>query len=641
MAASGIILAALRFALWEAAFAAFSYYAARRAGWRGSTAEVWLGALAFDVALESSAAGLLSFTGANSETAYWCAAAAAALGAWWLRRRAPEPVLAATPALWRWAPLGAALATPLLLLSFRPVEEIDSVNYLHFLLDWMANRATPYAFATNFVAFWELSFLPAWMVTRVDLFFPLIALKGVVLLGLAAYLAGRELGLSGPLARVAALSVIALRHLWFGYSGVPTLKNDALHGAGFLLLTLAVLRAARKDSPGRSAQLLAFGAAFACVKYSGLFFAIPAALAVAWLLRDRIRLRPRSALLAACAGCGFFALTSGHYYLRSLLAHGSPFYPFQINLGPIHLPGTADLSYTAISNNLGDPRLWRALFYPGLSPAGLLFPVTLAAGLLVPAALLACAVWRRAAGPAEWAAAAILLGWLLYFRTIFGACAQPGDLAFIVNGLNSIRYVDGVLALTEILLLAMLARRPRLVVALALVSAASRLYILYAELRPDRFPWAFTLALAALAGGMFWLLARFGPKACAGFAAAALVFGGPFAVERNRQQWTTYWNALKPALSAERPLGLAQLALPDGSYFAGHVVAAGNPVDPSVRALTPDEMSGLPAGARPRFLAVLLTPGSSPGWEARYSASLAAWGYRLRQKNADGAIFER
>ena len=137
----------------------------------------------------------------------------------------------------------AALAVPLVCLSFHPVEEIDSINYLHYLIDWMGNRATPYIFATNYVAFWELSFLPAWTVTGVDAFFPLLALKSLALLALAAWLVGRELGLRGPLLLWTVATSLTLRHLWFESSGVGTLKNDALHGAGFLLLMLA--RAAR------------------------------------------------------------------------------------------------------------------------------------------------------------------------------------------------------------------------------------------------------------------------------------------------------------------------------------------------------------------------------------------------------------
>jgi hypothetical protein len=169
----------------------------------------------------------------------------------------------------------AALAAPLVLLSFRRVDEIDSINYLHYLLDWMANRATPYVFATNYVAFWELSFLPAWAVTRVDLFFPLIALKGVLLLGLALWLAGRELGMENRLLLWTVCGSLALRSLWFQYSGVPTLKNDAAHGAGFALLALAVMRASRGVKRGIPA-LLALGAAFALVKYTGIFAACAA-----------------------------------------------------------------------------------------------------------------------------------------------------------------------------------------------------------------------------------------------------------------------------------------------------------------------------------------------------------------------------
>src|SRR6185503_6396001 len=136
-------------------------------------------------------------------------------------------------------------------------EEIDSINYLHYLIDWMANRATPYTFATNYVAFWELSFLPVWTVTGVDLFFPLLALKAVVLLGLSLWLAGRELGLDGPGLLWVIAGALAMRHFWIESSGVPTLKNDVLHGAGFVLLSLVVLRAGHRKLTFADAGLMA------------------------------------------------------------------------------------------------------------------------------------------------------------------------------------------------------------------------------------------------------------------------------------------------------------------------------------------------------------------------------------------------
>ena len=631
MSLAAILFATLRFALWEAALFAFAIRLARLLGWRVLDVEGWLAALAIEVTLESSLAGLFSFTHTNSEAGYWIAAAVCAAAAWVrLPGRSPQPGGAGRNA----APLVAALLVPLVFLSFRPVEEIDSINYLHYLIDWMANRATPYVFATNYVAFWELSFLPAWMVTRVDLFFPLIALKGVLLAALAAWLVGRELGLGGRLLLWTVFGSLTLHHYWVRYSGIPTLKNDALHGAGFLLLALAIMRAARHKFEGRETALLAFGAAFASVKYTGVFFAAAAVALALWFRRREIRPLP------VIAAGGFILLTSGHYYLHNFFLHGSPFYPFQINLGFIHLPGTADLSNTSILFSLRDPRLWRAFLLPsGISPAGLLFPVTLAAGLLMAAWRVAAPLRRGAAGigPTFWLAFAILCGWFLYFRSVFSASASPGDLGFVLNGLNSLRYVDGVLAGTELFLVALLAGRERLALALVGINAASRLFLLYRELRPEVLPWV--LGIAVLSGAALLGCRRLFSRPLALLAASALVLATPCLVQFNRRWWTTYWNDLKPTLQSLPGPELAELALPDGSYFAGHVVAAGNPVRPAVRALLPEQVDAL--AGRPRYLAVLLTPGMSPGWLSRYGPQLAAWGYAPALQGAHGVIFER
>src|SRR5579863_1051948 len=204
LAAADIILAIVRFAGWQASLFAASVPLVRVLGFGRfrRSEEQFLAALAIEVTLEASFAGLFSFLGINSRLAYWGAAAVCLLAAAGtragrdtLRQFARTLMRLEIFRYPRTAGVVAGLLVPLLFLSFRPVEEIDSINYLHYLIEWMANRASPYTFATNYVAFWELSFLPAWMVTRVDLFFPLLALKAVVLLALAAWLAGRELGL--------------------------------------------------------------------------------------------------------------------------------------------------------------------------------------------------------------------------------------------------------------------------------------------------------------------------------------------------------------------------------------------------------------------------------------------------------------
>lgn len=702
MNASAILLAILRFACWEAVLFAASVLIAGLIGWRNNRppAERCLAVLAIEVTLESSCAAIFSFAGLNSPPAYWIAACLVAGPVSYLatKDRLSKPPVQMQPAVRRTGPqkfssnraaaLIAALLAPLVLLSFKPVEEIDSINYLHYLIEWLSNRATPYTFATNYVAFWELSFAPAWIITRVDLFFPLLALKAVVLLTLALWLLGKELHVPCVLLLWTVFGCIAMQHFWYGPSGVPTLKNDALHGVGFVMMALAILRAARRRLTSTDIALLAFGAAFGSVKYTGIFVAI-LAVAVVLLLRmrpsgtgDRFSSsvpadqRPAKShesetlgqtqstlsnpqamlfpatrrffvlhhrILSAFAFVTFFVLTSGHYYLHNFFQYGSPFYPFQINLAFVHLPGTADLSDTSIVYNLRDSRLWRALFLPtgGLSPAGLLFPVVLAATLLISTALLARAtfawLWHRASPlPLDWAAFFLLCGWLLYFRSVYSASAYGGDLAFILNGLNSIRYVDGVLATSELFLVALLARFTWLALPLVAINLISRLAMLYAKLESYS-----PLALCAVAALVFLLFLALRRRAIP-VALLTLVTLGPFVVERNRERWTTYWNDLKPVIRAVSKQDLAVLALTNGGYFAGHVVAAGSPMDPAVRSLLPEEIDALPPGERPHYLVVLLSPGTEAfaNWESRYGPAIGSWGYKLVIRGKSGALFE-
>ena len=256
---------------WEAAL--WCRVSSRLARWRVGTRTSGWQSLAIEVTLESSFADAVVLRGAGIHpAAYWVVAAVcAAVGLRGLRG-VIQPFAHVTAVVDGGVGSAAARA------GFRPVEEIDSINYLHYLIDWMANRATPYTFATNYVAFWELSFLPAWPLTGVDLFFPLLALKAVILMALALWLLGREIELRGQVLAWTVFGALTMRHYWFEYSGVPTLKNDALHGVGFVLLALAVVR---KDT-----ALLALGAAFAFREVHGnLSGRSPAMLLVARGLR--------------------------------------------------------------------------------------------------------------------------------------------------------------------------------------------------------------------------------------------------------------------------------------------------------------------------------------------------------------------
>ncbi len=627
MTPGAIFLVLLRFVLWETALFAAARWIAEIVGFgKRNPISKFLAVLCCQVTLEASAGGMLSFARMNSALGYLVIAAVCAVSLH--RVRLGHGALGRA---WPFA-VAAALAVPLFLLSFRPIEEIDSINYLHYLIDWMGNRATPFTFATNYVAFWELSFLPTWWVTGVDLFFPLLSLKAVAILGLASWQIGKELDLSGAILPVTVGGSLAMRHFWFEYSGVPTLKNDVLHGAGFALLLLIVLRASRRRVAPADIALLAFGVAFVSVKYTGLFIAPLAILAL--LVMRAFDWRGLAAVTAV------FLFTSGPYYLRSLFLYGSPFYPFQLNLGPIHLPGTADLSYSSILYNLRDPRLWRAFFLPadGVSPAGLLFPAILAATLI--AAAWQVVRWfghRRTPSRLEWTAAFLLAGWLLYFRSVFSATGEPGALTFVLNGLNSLRYVDGVLAVSELYLAALLGRYA---LPLASLNGASRLLLLYAKVP---FPVPVVVVAAAAGGLLAWLLARLSGRILVLGATATLVVACPFLVEANRVRWTTYWDDLKPVLALARESGFDLLALEDGGYFAGHVVAAGFPVNPAIKTISLAQLEHLPDAARPEALAVLVTPGSavSSGWLDRYGPILAAAGYHARTVSRYGGLLTR
>lgn len=626
MTAASVLTASAKFALWEGALgaAAASIFGVEL------TAEAWLLLVCAEIALESSVAAAFSFARANSAAGYWCVAAACAVVALARRRRLRA---AKTTATWsRWMlPVSAALAVPLLLAAFHPVHEIDSVNYLHYLIEWMANRATPYTFSTYYVAFWELSFLPAWVITGVDLFFPLLALKATIVLGLAAWLAGRELGVGGWRLGIAVAAACVLPHLWSEPSGVPTLKNDPLHGAGFVLLAIAVMRAARRFPTRADAAILMFGAAFAPVKYTGAFLAVIAVAAILWLRRGEWRrLAPVGVAVAA-----FGLATSWHYYLAHVLLYRNPFYPVRLNLGPLHLPGEADVSGTAILDSIGSPVVWRAFFWPsgGISPGGLLFPLLFAAILIV--APVCCVLWVRRGGKPDalaWAALLVCCGWFLYFRTFYGASMLPGDLTYMRNGLNTLRYVDGVWAVSLLILAALF---PRVAPPLIAVQFVSCLAMLYARIPAAVYPvWA-VVGLAFVGAAIF--LVR--PGRAAILAGAALVAGCAFAVEANRPLQNPQWSDLAAALNALRGPELATLTVEDGGYFAGQIAAAGNPVDEEVRSFLPEELAAIAPARRPRYVAVLAVPGADAGWRARHSAELERLGYASAVAGKSGEIY--
>jgi hypothetical protein len=516
--------------------------------------------------IEGLTAGTISFAYANSIAAYAVVAAGCLI--WAARRQVIAEIFTRLRGLLLWqfrinAAVILAASIPLFFLTLKPIDESDSVNYLHFLLEWRAGRLTPYTFSTYYVAFGTSRFLPTLVLSRSDAFFGFIALEPVLLLALGLYLVAAELEIPPRLRLWSVATAVALQHFWGCHSGVGTLKADSIHAAGVVLLALVLLRTARaldRFSP----LLFALALVFSTEKYTGVFLAILAIAALLWMRVTIVRMLPAAALVL---------VTTGHFYLRSFIRWGNPFYPFTVRLGPIELTGTGDLSDTSILANWHDPQLWKLLFLPahGLSPAGLLFPVVLA--LLLIAALWTFILGGRRPPPVFWLAGLLLAGWLLFARTVWGAGSQPHTLGFLEADLSTLRYVEGFLALGEIFLVWFLWKRgvpESLLLVLAAIDGASRLWLLYRQ--PDLHLFTPALWIGALLAGL--LVLRYATPALMAVV-LALIIAAPVITGRNRALWFPDWQPIYQVFRDLAPTTIFLFDDPDTGFSALHFALCG------------------------------------------------------------------
>jgi hypothetical protein len=519
------------------------------------------------ILIEGITASTISFAHANSIPAYAAVAALCMLCS--ARRAVVAEVLARLRglSLWQFGITAAVLlsaAIPLFFLTLKPIDESDSANYLHFLLEWRAGRTTPYNFSTYYVAFGTSRFLPALVLSRTDWFFGFVALEPVLLLGLGLYLVAAELDIPPRLRLWSVAAAVPLQHLWGSHSGVGTLKADSVHAAGVVLLALVLLRSAR--SPDRFSPLLfAFALVFGTEKYTGVFLAVLATGALLWLRVPITRMLPAAAMIL---------FTTGHYYLHSLLLWGNPFYPFTVRLGPFELHGTGDLSDTSILANRHDPRLWKLLFLPtrGLSPAGLLFPGVLTLTLIAALWILLMGVRRRP--PVFWLAVYVLAGWLLFARTFWGAGPQPHTLEFLEADLSTLRYVEGFLALGEIFLVWFFWKRgvpQSILLLLTAIDGASRLWLLYRHPNLHLFVPALWIGAALLAG---LAVLRFAAPALVAIG-LTLIIVAPAITHRNRAVWFPEWQPIYQSVDDLPPATVFLFENPATGYSALHFALCG------------------------------------------------------------------
>ena len=341
-------------------------------------------------------------------------------------------------------------------------------------------------------------------------------------------------------------------------------------------------------------------------------------------------------LWRAAPGLLLVLAATGHYYVRNIWLYHNPFYPFGVRLAGMRLPGTAYLDGTSLLSNAHNPELWRLFFLPrhGLSPAGLLFP-------LVTAAALGAVLWgslrllRDRSAP-RWLALLLLAGWTLYASTFYGAGPVPGSLGYIENDLSTLRYVEGTLALSEVLLVWLLWKQgvsERVLLALIGLHGFSRLWLLASTRQVALFPLALVLGACVLCG----LAARLRPAYAAAALAAALFCASPFLVERNRVLWLPWWKDLWAPVRTLPASSIFLLEDPRAGFLAAQLPLEGGRLEHDVRGGGFD----LLRGTLPRYAARTIYPDEPKSELAAFAAQVQPLGYEPLIAGEYGVVLER
>jgi len=451
-----------------------------------------------------------------------------------------------------------AVFLPLITQAMHPVLETDSAAHLSWVLGWSENRIPPYEFANRYCAFWELLYVPILVLTRGDGWFWLVTIQALALTGLLVAELSQILNLPAYL----ALPHLLFPHYWNGPSGLPTLKNDMIYAAGFLWGAVLLAEIVERRKSRQAAAIAIFATTFLLCKYSGTALAVFLCVPVAWRWR-RIAERPiRDGLAWAVVATA----ASGIFYIKNIVIFHNPVFPFQIRLFGLELPG-APMPGTSLMAHFGDKELWAQLIPPGsLRVGGALMPFLIGGSVVLCCSLMADGAGALRRGlqfsPRLAWAPFLLTGWLIYVNSIYSAGAKAGRLDYVYGYFNSLRYVEGQLAVSEILIAGWLANRfgSSAVVAFASLVAGSRLTAL----------WSFTggmtpyPALACLTAGLIWVLCaasvRWFRRALFPLLAISLPAVSPPLMDRMAQ---VMWPAWQPVLYQVREASGSVFLLPD------------------------------------------------------------------------------
>jgi len=404
-------------------------------------------------------------------------------------------------------------------MAILPITETDSIANSHNILFAMSNRITIFDFNHHYVALWELGHIPGFLLSGNAWVGSFFSVQAVILFALCVFISAREMNCPFGLSCLIALA--ALIHPMFlnlhGATGVATLKNDVIAGAGTLGLVCGMLRLARQEKfEASGACLFTCGAVFAATKYNGPFNAglLPLLWALLFFRRRDLPIRISARACAGLAGCAaLFLFSVGLYYIHNWLAFGNPVYPMPMNFGPVSLPGDFDVKNTKLIEHIADTRMWSFIFGLKLafgSVSGILAPfVNLAALPMVPILILRKEKFADAKSLLLiWCFTVAL--WLLFFCTPWSA-GDAREPYYYIGTHNTMRYIFAGQQLSLVLLIVALSRHGRWgnnwAWGLLLVEFAGRYLVLWKNL-PAKQHWPWLLVSIACVAVCFLLLRR-------------------------------------------------------------------------------------------------------------------------------------
>lgn len=387
-----------------------------------------------------------------------------------------------------------AIVLPIIIMGMRPIDETDSIFELNYILEWAFNHATPYSMLNYTNSFWQSSFVPSLVLSHSDHFFWINSVSAVILIALAIYSVGKEVGLPKILGWFVALSSFLFFELWVNPSGAGTLKEDMIFAAGVIMLVLASVKIIKSNFTRQSGILLVIGSIFTLTKYTGIaIFALILVLLFIFNWKKISKIKSRIIVWGSLLFLIILA-TSANYYVQHLIVYGDPLYPYTIKvfgLGFSGSPGTIGYKDTSIMSSINDTRVWHYFLLPtNILSVGILFPAVfifgLGGSLIVIIYYFRKSLLSKKIEPIPvFLAVFIFITWIIYFYNYAGASNDSGKHLEYIIYLSSLRYAEGTLFLTELFLVYILWKSKvplLLILSIVGINIVSKLIYLYSVL---------------------------------------------------------------------------------------------------------------------------------------------------------------